>query len=100
MPARTIRTAGCGGILKSDTISFGQALDPLVLAAAEAAVFDCDLLLAVGSSLTVYPAAGLVPLAKRIGAGVIIINAQPTPFDEMADAVLQGPIGTLLPALV
>jgi NAD-dependent deacetylase len=90
----------CGGILKSDTISFGQALDPSVLAAAEAAVADCDLLLAIGSSLSVYPAAGLVPLAKRIGAGVIIINAQPTPFDEMADAVLHGPIGTLLPALV
>jgi len=91
---------GCGGILKSDTISFGQALDPLVLAAAESAVSDCDLLIAIGSSLTVYPAAGLVPLAKRTGAGVIIINAQPTPFDEMADAVLHGPIGALLPALI
>jgi NAD-dependent deacetylase len=90
----------CGGILKSDTISFGQALDPLVLAAAESAVAECDLLLAIGSSLTVYPAAGLVPLAKRIGAAVIIINAQPTPFDDMADAVLRGPIGALLPALV
>jgi NAD-dependent deacetylase len=91
---------GCGGILKSDTISFGQALDPVVLAAAETAVAGCDLLIAIGSSLTVYPAAGLVPLAKRMGAGVVIINAQPTPFDDMADAVLHGPIGELLPALV
>jgi NAD-dependent deacetylase len=90
----------CGGILKSDTISFGQALDPLVLAAAEAAVVRCDLLIAIGSSLTVYPAASLVPLAKRIGAGVIIINAQPTPFDEMADAVLHAPISEVLPGLV
>jgi NAD-dependent deacetylase len=90
----------CGGILKSDTISFGQALDPAVLALAESAVADCDLLLAIGSTLTVYPAAGLVPLAKRTGAIVIIINAEPTPFDELADAVLRGPIGELLPALV
>jgi len=90
----------CGGILKSDTISFGQALDPVVLAAAEAAVADCDLLVAIGSTLTVYPAAGLVPLAKRTGASVIILNAQPTPFDDLADAVLRGPIGELLPALV
>jgi NAD-dependent deacetylase len=90
----------CGGILKSDTISFGQALDPLVLAAAEAAVTGCDLLIAIGSSLTVHPAASLVPLAKRMGAGVIIINAQPTPFDDMADAVLHAPISDVLPALV
>jgi NAD-dependent deacetylase len=90
----------CGGILKSATISFGQALDPAVLAAAEVAAEECDLLLAIGSSLTVYPAAGLVPLAKQAGAALVIVNAEPTPFDDLADAVVHGPIGEVLPALV
>jgi NAD-dependent deacetylase len=90
----------CGGVLKSATISFGQALDPMVLAAAEAAAEDCDLLLAIGSSLTVYPAAGLVPLAKRSGGAVVIVNAEPTPFDDLADAVVEGQIGDVLPVLV
>jgi NAD-dependent deacetylase len=90
----------CNGILKSATISFGQALDPMVLAAAEAAAEDCDLLLAIGSSLTVYPAAGLVPLAKRSSAAVVIVNAEPTPFDDLADAVVGGQIGDVLPVLV
>jgi NAD-dependent deacetylase len=90
----------CGGILKSDTISFGQTLDPDVLAAAEAAARDCDLLLAVGSTLSVYPAAGLVPSAKRAGAALIIINAEPTPYDSLADAVLRGSISEVLPTLV
>jgi NAD-dependent deacetylase len=90
----------CGGILKSDTISFGQALDPDVLAAAEAAALDCDLFLAIGSTLAVHPAAGLVPLAKRNGARLIIINAEPTPYDHLADAVLRGSISQVLAALV
>jgi NAD-dependent deacetylase len=90
----------CGGILKSATISFGQSLDPDVMARAEAAALDCDLLLAVGSSLTVHPAAGLVPIAKQSGAALIIVNADPTPYDRIADVVLRGPIGELLPALV
>ncbi|HEX9546179.1 MAG TPA: Sir2 family NAD-dependent protein deacetylase, partial [Acidimicrobiales bacterium] len=90
----------CGGILKSATISFGQSLDPEVLAGAEAAASDCDLLLAVGSSLTVHPAAGLVPLAKGKGASLIIVNAEPTPYDRIADAVLSDSISKVLPALV
>jgi NAD-dependent deacetylase len=90
----------CGGILKSATISFGQDLDPAVLARAEQAARECDLLLALGTSLAVYPAAALVPLAKRGGAGVVIANAQPTPYDDLADAVLRDSLGVVVPALV
>jgi NAD-dependent deacetylase len=90
----------CGGILKSDTISFGQALQPDVLRAAVRAAQDCDLLLAVGTSLTVHPAAGLVDLALSSGARVIVINAQPTPYNTVADAVIREPISVSLPALV
>jgi NAD-dependent deacetylase len=90
----------CGGILKSATISFGQALVPEDIARAERAAAEADLLLAVGSTLTVYPAAGVVPLAKAAGARLVIVNGEPTAFDDMADAVLRGPIGEILPALV
>jgi NAD-dependent deacetylase len=90
----------CGGILKSDTISFGQSLDPKVLAAAEAAALDSDLLLAIGSTLQVHPAAGLVPLAKRSGSALIIINAEPTPYDPIADVVLRESISEVLSLLV
>jgi NAD-dependent deacetylase len=90
----------CMGIIKSATISFGQDLDPAVLARAEQAARRCDLLLALGTSLSVYPAAGLVPLARRSGANVIIANAQETPYDELAAAVLRDPLGTVVPALV
>jgi NAD-dependent deacetylase len=94
-PCRT-----CGGILKSATISFGQNLVPQDLMRAQRAAQTCDLLLAVGSSLGVYPAAGMVPIAKDSGAALIIVNAEPTPLDSVADAVLQGSISELLPALV
>jgi len=94
------RCVECGGVLKSATISFGQMLDPAVLAAAEDAAVDCDLLLAIGSTLTVYPAAGFVPLSKETGARLIIVNAQPTPFDVMADSVVDGSISDVLPSLV
>ena len=90
----------CGGILKSATISFGQALVPEDLERAEQAASACDLLLAVGSTLSVYPVAGCVPLAKARGARVVIVNAGPTEMDEIADAVLYGQIGEILPALV
>jgi NAD-dependent deacetylase len=90
----------CGGILKSATISFGQALDADVIDAAAAAASDCDVLLAVGTSLTVYPAAGLVDLAAESGARVVIVNAEPTPYDGIADLVVRAPIGTALPRLV
>ena len=91
--------ARCGGILKSATISFGQSLDPAVIERAMRAAERADLLLAIGSSLQVYPVAGAVPLAKAAGARVVIVNAEPTPFDEIADAVLREPIGDVLPVL-
>jgi NAD-dependent protein deacetylase/lipoamidase len=90
----------CGGILKSATISFGQALEPAVLNAAISAAQACDVLLAVGTSLSVHPAAGLCDLALGSGARLVIINAEPTPYDEVAHAVLREPIGAVLPRLV
>ncbi len=89
----------CGGILKSATISFGQPLIPEVIDRAMQAAADAELLLAIGSSLQVYPVAGAVPAAKEAGARVVILNAQPTPFDDIADAVVRMPIGEVLPRL-
>jgi NAD-dependent deacetylase len=89
----------CGGILKSATISFGQPLEPEVIRRAIRAASEADVLLAVGSSLQVYPVAGVVPAAKEAGARVVIVNAEPTPFDEIADAVLSRPIGETLPLI-
>jgi NAD-dependent deacetylase len=89
----------CGGILKSATISFGQALVPEVIHRAMRVAKETDLLLAVGTSLQVYPVAGIVPIAKATGARVVILNAEPTPFDDIADAVLRRPIGEVLPGL-
>ena len=83
----------CGGILKSDTISFGQALVPEVIDRAMRVSEECDLLLAVGSTLSVYPAANCVPRAKADGRPVVIVNGGPTEMDRLADAVLRGPIG-------
>jgi NAD-dependent deacetylase len=90
----------CGGILKSATISFGQGLVPEDLRRAERAAARCDLMLAVGTKLSVFPIAGVVPVAKRAGARVVIVNAEPTEMDELADAVLRGSISQLLPPLV
>ncbi len=89
----------CGGILKSATISFGQALVPEVIGRAMRAASEADLVLAIGTSLQVYPVAGAVPAAKAAGARVVIVNAEPTPFDDVADAVLRGSIGEVLPAI-
>ena len=89
----------CGGILKSATISFGQALVPRVIARAMQAVENADVLVAIGTSLQVYPIAAAVPAAQAAGARIVIVNAEPTPFDEMADAVLRGRIGDVLPAI-
>jgi NAD-dependent protein deacetylase/lipoamidase len=89
----------CGGILKSATISFGQPLVPHVIHRALRSAEEADLLLAVGTSLQVYPVAGAVPSAKASGARIVIINAEPTPFDDLADAVIREPIGDVLPAL-
>ena len=90
----------CGGILKSATVSFGQELDERVLAAAAAAASDCDVFLAVGTSLQVWPVAGLTEIAAAHGARVVIVNAEPTPYDDLADLVVREPIGTALPGLL
>jgi NAD-dependent deacetylase len=90
----------CDGILKSATISFGQNLVPDDLARCERVAQQCDLLLAVGSTLAVYPVAGVVPLARQSGARIAILNAGPTEMDDIADAVLRGSISELLPRLV
>jgi NAD-dependent deacetylase len=90
----------CGGIIKSATISFGQSLVPEDIQRAEEGALEADVLLAVGSTLQVYPVAGMVPLAKRAGARLVIVNNEPTPFDQIADVVVREPIGTVLPALV
>lgn len=86
----------CGGILKSATISFGQPLDPAVLDRAMRAVTECDVLLVVGTSLTVYPAAHLPGAALRAGARLVIVNEEPTPYDDDAAAVVRGPAGAVL----
>ncbi len=90
----------CGGILKAATISFGQDLVADDLERARLAAVACDLLLAVGSTLRVSPANGLVPIARAVGARVVIVNNQPTPYDHLADAVLREPISDVLPAIV
>ncbi len=89
----------CAGILKSDTISFGQALVPEVIDRAMRVAEEADLMLAVGSTLQVYPVAHAVPLAKSSGARVVIVNAEPTQFDSLADALIRSQIGTVLPQL-
>lgn len=89
----------CGGILKSATVSFGQQLDPANLRTAELAVREADVLLAVGTSLGVYPVAALVPISVRFGARLVIVNAEPTPFDDLADVVLRNNISEVLPTI-
>jgi NAD-dependent deacetylase len=86
--------------VKSATISFGQSLDPQVIERAAEAAADCDVFIAVGTSLTVQPAAGLCDVAVRTGARLVILNAQATPYDELADAVLRDSISDVLPVLL
>ncbi len=90
----------CGGILKSATISFGQALVPEVIERALRSAGEADVFFAIGTSLQVFPIAGAVELASAAGAKIVILNAEPTPFDEIADAVFREPIGTTLPQLL
>ena len=90
----------CGGLLKSGTVFFGQPLDPTVFGRAVEAARDCDLFLAVGTSLAVQPVASLTGLAASHGAPVVIVNASPTPYDELAAAVVREPIGAVLPKLL
>ena len=89
----------CGGILKSATISFGQNLVHEDLVRSQVAAETCDLMIAIGSSLSVYPIAGVVPIAKQAGARVVILNAEPTAMDDAADLLIRGAIGELLPRL-
>jgi NAD-dependent protein deacetylase/lipoamidase len=90
----------CGGILKSATISFGQPLVPDVIDRAMRAASEAEVLVSIGTSLQVYPIAGAVPIAKSSGARLVIVNAEATPFDEIADAVIREPIGDVLPPLL
>jgi len=94
------RCRDCGGILKSDTISFGQQLVPEVIDQAIRTAAEADLFIAIGTSLQVYPVAGTVEVAHRAGARTVILNAQPTPFDALADAVFDGPISQVLPQII
>ncbi len=90
----------CGGILKSATISFGQALVPEVIDGAMRAAAEADLFFAIGTSLQVYPIAGAVPAACAAGARIVILNAEPTPFDDIANAVFNESISAVLPRLL
>ncbi|MFD9323382.1 NAD-dependent deacetylase [Streptomyces sp. NPDC060053] len=90
----------CGGILKSATVMFGERLDPVVLGEAVAVTKACQVFVAVGTSLQVQPAAGLAGVAADHGARLVIVNAEPTPYDEIAHDIVREPIGTALPKLL
>jgi NAD-dependent deacetylase len=93
------RCTGCGGILKSATISFGENLVPDDLERSQLAAARAEVFLALGTSLGVYPAAALPEIALRRGARLVVMNAQETPFDAVADAVVREQLGEVLPAL-
>ena len=86
----------CGGFIKTATVSFGQAMPADAMERAEELTLDCDLFLAIGSSLVVWPAAGFPLMAKQNGAALVIINREPTDFDSVADLVVRGEIGDAL----
>ena len=88
----------CGGIVKSATVSFGQAMPPAAMQRAQAEALACDLCLVLGSSLLVYPAAGIPRMARRNGAKLVLINREPTDQDHLADLVLRTDIGPTLGA--
>jgi NAD-dependent deacetylase len=92
--------AACGGIVKTATISFGQQMPEEEMTRAEAATLACDLMLVLGSSLSVFPAASFPLLAKRNGAGLAIVNRDPTPQDRYADLVLNAEIGPIMRAVI
>jgi NAD-dependent deacetylase len=89
----------CGSILKSATVMFGENLDPEVFERAAVAATGCDLLLAIGSTLLVEPAASLCAVAAEAGAALVIVNRDPTPYDLAATAVIRDPIGTAVPRI-
>ncbi|WP_433759476.1 SIR2 family NAD-dependent protein deacylase [Nocardia sp. CA-135398] len=90
----------CGGILKSATIMFGQQMDRRTMTKAALTAEASDIFLAVGSSLQVEPAASMCAIAVDSGADLVIVNAEPTPYDSIATEVIREPIGTALPRLV
>ncbi|MDG9712709.1 SIR2 family NAD-dependent protein deacylase [Streptomyces sp. DH10] len=90
----------CGGVLKPATVMFGERLDPVVLGEAAAISKACEVFVAVGTSLQVQPAAGLAGVAADHGARLVIVNAEPTPYDDRADEIVREPIGTALPELL
>jgi NAD-dependent deacetylase len=94
------RCRECGGILKSATVSFGESLVAADLERAQLSAQGCDLFVAIGTSLGVYPVAALPEIALRHGSRLVIMNAEPTPFDSVADVVVRDPLGVALPALV
>ena len=90
----------CGGYIKTATVSFGQAMPVDAMRRAEELTTSCDLFLAIGSSLVVWPAAGFPLMAKRNGARLVIINRDPTDFDDVADLVVRQDIGSALAPFV
>jgi NAD-dependent deacetylase len=90
----------CGGFIKTATISFGQAMPDAAMRRAQALTLSCDLFLAIGSSLVVWPAAGFPLMAKRNGARLVIVNREPTDFDDVADLVVRHDIGTVFAPFV
>jgi NAD-dependent deacetylase len=86
----------CGGYIKTATVSFGQAMPAEAMERAEQLTRDCDLFLSIGSSLVVWPAAGFPLMAKRNGAALVIVNREPTEFDDLADLVVRNDIGDAL----
>ncbi|HEX3858363.1 MAG TPA: Sir2 family NAD-dependent protein deacetylase [Pseudolabrys sp.] len=94
--ARAPDCPACGGYIKTATVSFGQAMPEDAMARAQELTMRCDLFLAIGSSLVVWPAAGFPLMAKRNGAALVIINREPTEFDDVADLVVRHDIGDVL----
>lgn len=90
----------CGGVLKPDVVYFGQPLPDEALAQAVAAATDADVFVAIGTTLTVQPVASLAALAVDAGARLVIVNAEPTPYDDLADLVVRDPIDEAVPRLV
>nr|WSW65478.1 NAD-dependent deacetylase [Streptomyces sp. NBC_00995] len=90
----------CGGILKPATVMFGERLDPVVLGNAVAVAKGCEVFIAVGTTLQVQPAASLAGIAAEHGARLIVMNAEPTPYDALAREIVREPIGTALPGLL
>ncbi|MCO4833938.1 MAG: NAD-dependent deacetylase, partial [Acidimicrobiaceae bacterium] len=90
----------CGGILKSATISFGQSLEVDALERAQVAAQECDVLLCIGTSLGVFPVANMVPIAQNFDAEIVIVNAEPTGFDDLASILVPGSISHVLPVML